>query len=46
MAENIVVGAGLGGLVAAINLAREGRDVLVLDKETRVGGSPHFHPSP
>jgi flavin-dependent dehydrogenase len=46
MAENIVVGAGVGGLVAAINLAREGRDVLVLDKEARVGGSSHFHPSP
>jgi len=46
MAQNIVVGAGLAGLVAAINLAREGRDVLVLDKEPRVGGTPLYHPSP
>jgi len=46
MAENIVVGAGLAGLVAAINLAREGRDVLVLDKESRVGGTGKYHPSP
>ncbi|MBK5093422.1 MAG: NAD(P)-binding protein [Actinobacteria bacterium] len=46
MAENIVVGAGLSGLVAAVNLAREGREVLVLEKENRVGGSPLYHPSP
>ena len=46
MAENIVVGAGLSGLVAAINLAREGRDVLVLEREERVGGSGLYHPSP
>jgi hypothetical protein len=46
LAENIVVGAGLAGLVAAINLAREGRDVLVLERESRVGGSPLYHPSP
>ncbi len=45
MAENIVVGAGLAGLVAAINLRRDGREVVVLDKESRVGGSPVFHPS-
>ncbi|MCG2796613.1 MAG: NAD(P)-binding protein [Actinomycetia bacterium] len=46
MAENIVVGAGLAGLVAAINLVREGREVLVLERESRVGGSPLYHPSP
>jgi flavin-dependent dehydrogenase len=46
VAENIVVGAGLSGLVAAINLAREGRDVVVLEREKRVGGSPLYHPSP
>lgn len=46
MADNIVVGAGLAGLVAAINLAREGRDVLVLEKEARVGGTGLYHPSP
>lgn len=44
--ENIIVGAGLAGLVAAVNLARRGREVLVLEKEARVGGSPLFHPSP
>jgi flavin-dependent dehydrogenase len=46
MAENIVVGAGLAGLVAAINLRRDGHEVLVLEKESKVGGSPLFHPSP
>jgi len=30
MAESVVVGAGLAGLVAAINLARQGRDVVIL----------------
>jgi NAD(P)-binding Rossmann-like domain len=46
MSENIIVGAGFAGLVAAINLARSGRDVVVLEKESRIGGSPLFHPSP
>ena len=46
MSESVVVGAGLAGLVAAINLRREGRDVRVLDRERRVGGSPVYHPSP
>ena len=46
MAENIIVGAGLAGLIAAINLAREGHDVLVLEREERIGGSPLHHPSP
>lgn len=44
-AEKItVVGAGLAGLTAAINLAREGFEVLVLDKEERYGGRPEFRP--
>jgi len=46
VAENVVVGAGLAGLVAAINLVRDGREVLVLEREPRVGGSPLYHPSP
>lgn len=40
-----ILGAGLSGLSAAVNLAREGRDVRVLEKEARIGGSPRFHPS-
>ncbi|MCG8347277.1 MAG: phytoene desaturase family protein [Chloroflexales bacterium] len=35
---SIVVGAGLGGLAAAIHLAVQGRPVLVLEKNERVGG--------
>ncbi len=42
--EVTVVGAGLAGLTAAINLAREGFEVTVLEKETRHGGRPEFRP--
>jgi salicylate hydroxylase len=33
----IVVGAGIGGLTAALSLARAGRDVLVLEQAERLG---------
>lgn len=39
-----IVGAGLSGLTAAINLARDGWKVKVLDKEERQGGRPEFRP--
>lgn len=45
MAEVIVVGAGLAGLVAAINCARSGRRVRVLEKRESVGGEPHIRPT-
>ncbi len=35
----VVVGAGLGGLVAAAGLAREGRSVLILDQHYIPGGN-------
>ncbi|MDD2706758.1 MAG: phytoene desaturase family protein [Verrucomicrobiae bacterium] len=34
----IIIGAGLGGMATAIRLAREGWDVKVLEKNSRVGG--------
>src|SRR6266404_7861047 len=34
----IVVGAGLGGMLAGAMLARRGRRVLVVEKEARAGG--------
>ncbi len=39
MGEQVIVGAGLSGLVAAINLAREGYDVLVRERRSEVGGA-------
>lgn len=45
MAKKItVVGAGLAGLTAAINLARDGYEVTVLEKEKKTGGRPEFRP--
>ncbi len=40
-----VVGAGLAGLVAAINCARSGHRVRVLEKRERVGGDPNIRPT-
>jgi flavin-dependent dehydrogenase len=45
MKEALVVGAGPSGLVAAINLAREGFKVRVYEREAQVGGYPYWHPS-
>lgn len=38
MREQVIVGAGLSGLVAAINLAREGYQVVVRERREFVGG--------
>ncbi len=38
MGERIVVGAGLAGLCAAINLRREGHEVRVLERRDGIGG--------
>lgn len=40
-----IYGAGISGLVAAINLAKSGFEVEVREKRSRVGGSPKWHPS-
>jgi len=45
MTEKIIVGAGLAGITAAINLAREGYDVTVLEKGRRIGDLP-CNPAP
>jgi len=34
----VVIGAGLGGLIAAIDLARHGREVVVCEKSKQIGG--------
>ncbi len=38
MKEQLIIGAGLSGLVAAINLAREGYEVTVRERRKEVGG--------
>ena len=45
MAEQLIVGAGLSGLVAAINIARTGRKVRILEKYKTVGGQPERWPA-
>ena len=40
-----IFGAGISGLVAAINLAQLGFQVQVREKRNRIGGSPRWHPS-
>ncbi len=44
MAEKIhILGAGLSGMVAAITLARQGREVLVIEGEKKLGGMQSAH---
>ena len=43
--EISIVGAGPAGLVAAINLNRQGYKAIVHDKFDSVGGEPGWHPS-
>lgn len=45
MAEKLVVGAGLAGLTASINLARSGYKVRVLERYKNVIGQPERWPS-
>ena len=46
MSKNITIyGAGMSGLVAAINLAREGYKVTVHDREKGFGGDSLYNPS-
>jgi len=40
-----IYGAGLSGLVSAINLVRDGYHVTVYEKEEKIGGSSECHPS-
>jgi len=43
--EVTIYGAGMSGLIAAINLAREGYAVTVHDREKTFGGDPQYNPS-
>jgi len=40
-----IFGAGIAGLTAAINIAKEGHNVIVYEKEKFVGGAPELTPS-
>ncbi|MBU4489105.1 MAG: NAD(P)-binding protein, partial [Actinobacteria bacterium] len=39
MREQVIVGAGISGMVAAITLARDGYSVLVRERRGEVGGA-------
>ncbi len=41
----MVIGAGPSGLVAAIDLNRQGFNVILQDKQKTIGGEPGWHPS-
>ncbi len=41
--DAIVIGGGLGGLLAAAQLAKRGKSVLLLDRQERLGGRPTSH---
>ncbi len=43
--EVLIYGAGMSGLIAAYNLAQEGHDVLVREREASFGGSRIYNPS-
>lgn len=45
MPEVVVVGAGVSGLTAAINCARNGHEVTVLEKYKKVGGVSYTRPA-
>ncbi len=40
-----ILGAGLSGMVASIDLARRGCEVIVLDRSAGIGGAGSLHPS-
>lgn len=40
-----IAGAGPAGLSAAINLSREGYNVIIHEAEKQIGGDPSWHPS-
>lgn len=43
--EVTIYGAGLSGMVAGINLARQGFHAVIYDREKSIGGSHEYHPS-
>lgn len=43
--EVVIFGAGTSGMIAGINLAREGYKVIIYDREKQHGGDPRYNPS-
>lgn len=43
MIDTVVIGGGLTGLATAYLLKKKGRDVILLEKESRVGGAIHTY---
>lgn len=40
-----IIGAGLSGMIAGINLAKENYEITILEAESGIGGSDNYHPS-
>ncbi|MCS7033792.1 MAG: FAD-dependent oxidoreductase, partial [Phycisphaerae bacterium] len=43
MPKGIVIGAGFGGIAAALRLRAKGYDVTLIDKQDRLGGRAYVY---
>ena len=46
MADHVIIGTGINALVAGALLSRKGKKVLLLERESRIGGCMMTHGPP